>query len=781
MFSTVAHTQPIEIIRIEGTTHVDESEIREVIETRAGDDLSSPAVQRQIQDDIRAIWALGFFDDVQALQPDATNDVVFQVEEKSVIKELQYTGNEEFKAKRLNKELEFTGDERIFYSAQTAERFKTQLLTFYTEKAFPNTEISWETKTLEQPNAIAIVYSIKEGKKLPIEEIVFEGNNIISGKKLKKTIQTKESWWFIVKKHFDEAIAQDDINRIRLAYWNVGFLDVDITLAEPEEIDGGLRVKFIIEEGEPYTVGEIDITGNTMFSDEELLSNITLKPGDLFSFTTFRDDEMEMIQLYLGQGYIDTTVNPLEEQLYKDEKNKIVDIHIRLREAERKYLGKVEIQGVVTLEDGSVFPTEEGEFKTKDFVIERELELKEGEPLDWTKVIESDRNLVNLNFFESRPYPVKGQTNLLPGFKRKPIEGTNVENLLLQLEESQTGSLSFGGGLSTSFGPSVFATLTERNLFGYGVSGSIKGEFGKYRNSGTLSLYEPHLFNSDYSVDWDIYYINQEGYRGRRFDQERVGSTVMFGKELNDELTLLFGLKAERADITPDEGTRFDLKKDSIPKEYNLGENTTTSITFGFTHDARDFRLDPTSGTYTRATIELAGLTDNEFIKFRTLGNYYKQLFNKPVLALSAELELGHAYGDPGFIPIQERFFIGGANSVRGFDEGSIGESRIISYDDPSFGGFRTYLGGEAAFVANAELRFPLTEFLQLVGFVDMGSVWPEIGEIDPTDFRFSTGAGVRFRVPGLNAMIRLDFAVPLRKMDGDETEFFHFSFGQTF
>ncbi len=570
------------------------------------------------------------------------------------------------------------------------------------------------------------------------------------------------------------------MNRIKMAYWDIGYLDAKATKGPIEEIKGGLKINFMVEEGELYKTGNITVEGNTIFSSEELLAQMSLKPGDPFSAGQLTADELEMINMYRAQGYLDTRIPPIEEQFIKDQKNHIVDIHIPIKESSRKYLGKVEIQGVVILDDGTIVPTQEGEFKTKDFVIRREIELEEGEPLDWTKVVESDRNLVNLNFFKSRGLPVPGQTNLVPGFERRRTNDPNVENLLLRLEETQTGMLTFGGGFSTTFGPSVFATLSERNLFGYGVRGSITGELGKYRNRLLLNIFDPHIFNSDYSLDWDIYYIDREGYGGRTFDEERIGSSVTLGDEITDELTLLYGLKGELTDLSPESGNRYSLNRDTIPDVFNLGQNTTTSVLFGAVHDTRDFKIDPTSGHYDRATIELAGLTDNEFVKFQSESNYYHRLYKRLVLALSAELDLAHAYGDPGYIPLQERFFIGGARTVRGFDEGGIGPFADIRYENYP-GGFRTYLGGEAAFVGNAELRYPFTEIFQGVVFFDMGTNWPEIKDIDPSEFRYSTGLGLRVRIPGLNALLRLDFPVPLREFPEDDTQFLHFSFGQTF
>jgi outer membrane protein insertion porin family len=774
----------INSVRVEGNVHVNESEILAVVQTTVGDDFSLLPTKWKIRDDFYRIWDLGYFADmaVSRQQSGAGWDVFFQVVEKPLLADITYTGNSRYKKKKLDKEIGFSPKtDKIFFDEMVPDRFQQKILTYYTEQSFPNTKISWKIEEDKEANTVVLVYEIQEGERLPVREIVFQGNTVLNDKELKKHIQTKKSWWILVKHHYDDATADMDLDRIRMAYWNYGYLDAVVTKGPVDEISKGLSVTFLIEEGQPYKVNSISLEGNTIFSSEELKSQLTLSPGDTFSAATLRQNELAMLDRYREQGYLDTMFPSLESQLIKNQEDLLVDIQIPIKESSRKYLGDIKIQGVVVMEDGVIEPLEEGEFGTKEYVITREIDMEKGAPLDWTKVVKSDRELVNLNFFKSRPFPVPGQMNLIPGFQRQPTDDPNVEDLLLQLEEIQTGSITFGGGYSTSFGPSVFASIAENNLFGYGVRGSLTGEIGTYRNRFSIGLMEPYLFGSDFSADWSLYYRDLEGYGGRSFDEKRIGTSILFGYELSEELDFLFGLKAEQTDLSPDADHGFALNPATIPNVYNLGENTTTSLTFGFVHDLRDFKLNPSSGTYLRSTVELAGLTDNEFVKWRNTGHYYKQVYDRLILALSTEVNLAHAYGKPGFVPLQERFFVGGARSIRGFDEYGIGDFANIMYMDPAYGGFRSYLGGEAAWVNNVELRYGFSEIIQGVWFFDGGSNWPEIGDVDPSDFRFSTGLGLRIRVPGLNATLSLDFPYVLRKFDTDDTEFFHFSFGQTF
>lgn len=784
---TLATAQSIKAIRVEGVVHSPLERVLQVIETRVGDDLTSPATRWRINDDVRAVFALGVYNDVQADYEveDTEAVIIFRIDEKPRVNDTRYDGADRFNKRRLDRELEFDSSEVIFYDQLLAERYRQQLMDFYIKQSYPRTTIQTRAEPTADPSLVDLVFTIQEGERLPVKEIVFSGNTVLDDGNLKKNIQTKESWWFLIKREYNESVIQQDLRRLQIAYWDVGYLDVVIEEGPLEEIDGGLRVHFVIDEGEPYVLGGIIIEGNQIYSTEELLTRIASRPGDRFSFRKIQDDVVNMLNLYREQGFLDVQVPPITEVLDKDQANQVVNLWLPISEAPRKFLGMVEIEGVITLDDGTVAPVQEGEFKTREHVIRRELELEEGEPLDWTKVIKSDRNLVNTGFFKTRPFPIPGELNIMagerPGFERVPTADPEVENLRLQLEEAQTGHLSFGGGISTTFGPSLFATLGERNLFGYGVRGQITGEWGRYRNRVQLNLMEPYLFGSDISLDWDIYYIDRKAVGGRTFDEERIGTSFLFGYYLTDELRLLWGFKVENTDLNPERGSRFDLDPVSIPREFNLGNNMTTSVMAGFSYDTRDFRMDPTSGVYTRSMLEVAGLTDNEFVKFTQLANWYRELWERMVFAASTEFEIGHAYGDPGFLPLQERFFMGGARTVRGFREGSIGDFARIFYKDPTFGSFRSYLGGEAAHAVNLETRYSFTEVFQGVVFMDAGSVWHRIGDIDPTDYRVSAGLGLRVRIPYLNAIIRFDFPFVLRKFSEDETEFFHFSFGQTF
>ena len=396
----VAEAAEIVNVSIEGLVHVNAQAVLEVIQSTPGDDHGSKATAVRIRDDFRAIWALGYFKDITAVYEPVEGgyNLVFQVVEKPLVSEFRYRGNTEYKKKKLDEELGVRGG-RFFFDEEIAAAFKQKLFNFYKEKSFPNTTIEWTVESYDKTNTAVLIFEIDEGERLPLKTIEFEGNTVLPDKAIKKVIQTKESFWFITKRHYDETIAQNDLNMIRYAYSDIGYLDAKAEIGPVETVDGGLKVTFVIDEGAPYTVGNLSVQGNTIYTDNELLQALEFRPGELFSMSQLQTNRIDMLNVYRGQGYLDTQIQIDNKS---DSINHVVDILFIVIEGSRKHLGKVELQGVVTLDDGSVIPTQEGEFRTKDFVILREIELEEGDPLDWTQVIESDRNLINLNFFDQK-------------------------------------------------------------------------------------------------------------------------------------------------------------------------------------------------------------------------------------------------------------------------------------------------------------------------------------------------------------------------------------------
>jgi len=758
--------------------------IAQAIHAKAGEDYRA-ALRPLLREDIRRIMATGKIVDVNVVREPVPGGIrlIYHVWEKPILVGLQFEGNDEIDDKRLRRELGWDKSSRVFVDEDLMESYKQKLLSLYEDRSFPRTTISVEEEPQATPFESVLIFQIKEGKQLPLRRLDILGNNEYSDREIRKRMQTKKSWWFF-KRDYVEATMKQDLETIRNMYLDRGYLDVEVTKEGPYEEGKGLGVSVKIAEGPRYRLGDVSVKGNEIFTDEEILDEFSLNKGDFYSEGTVQLDLLDVLNMHRSQGNYFTRIR---KNLNKREDAYIVDVEVTIQESERLHLGEIEIQGVTRMEGtNELILLEEDEFVTKDFVILREIKLESGEVLDWSKVIEADRRLVNLNYFKSRPYPRPDVLNLDPGFS-EPLPRTDdptVADLLLQLEEVRTGLITFGGSYNTTFGPGAFVEYSKRNLFGRGQEVRTLVEFGGLRDRFSVEFLEPYLFGSEYAFRSTAYYYDIDSYGGREFTEERYGLETILSHPLWEHSRYSIGLKAEEADIEIFDERRTDVV--SAPEIYDSGRNTTTSVTFGLSRDTRDFRANPTSGTFSRASLELAGLADNEFAKLIAETNWYHSLTEKLVLALSGETRLAEPFGGDDYLPLQERFWIGGANTVRGFESGTLSERDTVirRYFYSELGlierSREIWLGSEAALIGKAELRYPFFDILQGVAFVDSGAGYSEIGEIDPSELRFSTGVGVRVDLP-IGAMIRLDYAVPIKLEDEDEEENFHFSFGQSF
>jgi outer membrane protein insertion porin family len=768
---------------IEGTVHVDPAEIAKVIQIKAGQDYRV-GLQVLLRDDVRRIMSLGYFIDANVERDPVPGGMrlIYHVYEKPILVGMRFVGNKELSDKKLRQHLGWDEKSRVFMDKHRSEAYRKSLLQLYEDRAYPRTTIATELEDQETPFETVAVFTITEGKQLPLRRLTFEGNKEYSDRQIRKRIKTKPTW-LIFKRDYVEVAMKEDLKIIRNMYVDRGYLDAEVTQEGPVEEEKGLGVTIKIVEGARYRLGQTSVVDNQIFSNDEILSQFTLKEGEFYSEGTVQKDLLSILNLYRNQGYYFTRVG---RQLAQRSEEAIVDVTIAIREAERLHFGSVEIQGVTRMKDTQeIIPLKPEEFSTKDYVILREVKLKPGDVLDWSKILDADRRLVNLRYFKSREFPVAGTLNLNPGFS-DPLpreDDPTVADLLLQLEEVQTGAVMFGGSYNTTFGPGAFVQLDKRNLFGRGKDLSTILEFGKIRDRLSVQLMEPYLLGTEYSLDTELRYRNIDPYGGRMFSEESIGLQTTLSHPFLEHSRYFIGLRAQESDVSVEE-RRLEVVR--VPDLYDSGQNTTTSLILGLARDTRDFRANPTRGTYNRATMELAGLADNNFVKIIGESNYYRSLTGKLVLALSGEADFAQPFGGDDFLPLQERFWIGGANSVRGFEEGTLTEHDTITRRRfyPALGIVEhtrdIWLGSEAAILGKAELRYPFFDILQGVVFIDSGAGYTEIGEIDPSELRFSAGVGIRVNLP-IGAMIRLDYAVPLKTEPGDEEQNFQFSAGQAF
>lgn len=543
--------------------------------------------------------------------------------------------------------------------------------------------------------SLNIVEAENQGK---ITAIVVEGNENIS----KDLIISQ------ISSNLGDVFSKESIEKDVKAIYELGyFKDVRVKL---ESFREGYKVVFVVVENLPLK--EINITGNTVVSKEEMREVMVLREGQIFCQKILKNDLDRISQLYKDRGYLLINIKDINF----DEEGKL---WINISEGR---LEKIVI---------------EGNDKTKEKVITREINIKHGDLFDFEKVKKSLQKIYNLGYFEDVT------------MKLDPGSEEDVVVLVIKVIEKNTGKFGIGAGYNSEEGIMGFASIEEINLFGGGQKAEAKLELGG-RTTYKLSFLEPWLANTPTSLGFDIYdtKLHQEDKEGgeiiAEYDEVKLGGRLIFGRRISDSINLGLELKTERVN--------YDLISGTLPEDTN--EGLTNSLMPTFSYDTRDNVFDPTSGWYHSISIEKAGGFlggDYEFTKYNlTLRAYFSTDFFKDIFnigglkKISDNLSEGvlafRAMGGMADtdLPSFAEYQVGGMNTVRGYDLGEF--------------------SGDKSLVFNAEFRFPLAENFQAVLFVDWGQAWDIEESIAIADLKFGRGVGVRFDTP--IGPIRLDYGI---------------------
>jgi outer membrane protein insertion porin family len=534
-------------------------------------------------------------------------------------------------------------------------------------------------------------------------------------------------------------------------YDDIGYLDVEVEPKLDYKDDGTtLDVTFQINEGSLYKVGDVTVTGNLVLPEKDVRSKISLKPGSPFSVRAVRNDTANIRQYYFQYGYLNAVIN-VERNLNQSTGN--IDLMIGIDAKDVVYVGKIEIKG---------------NQKTREIIVRREIRVYPGEKFNGEKIKRSKERIYNLGFFES------------VSFDTEPTEVPNIQNLIVTVKETKTGEFSFGGGYSSVDMLVGFVEITQRNFdilnfpsfTGGGQNLGIKAELGMVRNNFNVSWTDPWILGFPYLFGFDAYRTshNQSGDLGWMYDEVRTGGDLRLGKEITDRLYAMATYKLEDVDITNVVSSASQAIKDEE------GSNWISSLLLELTYDARDNIYNPTNGFLVNGTLEDAGgifFGDKNFVKGTGTVALYHTFFEKVVLELKGRGGLVGPYGDSAKVPVYERFYAGGQNTIRGYKERRIGPR------DP---GSNEPVGGEAILIGNAEVTFPVFEkVIKGAIFYDVGNVWETTQDfMKLNDLKSGAGLGVRVKTPV--GPVRVDWGYPL-SANYDKSDYgeFYFSMSRGF
>ncbi len=736
-------------VTVEGTITIAKETCLARLQTRP----ATPYTNSVVSEDIRRLYALGYFTDVRVeSQPlEGGVRVVFRVKEKPAVTAIEVDGHQFFRKEKLLQIMELSPGK--LYDPRTAKDGVDKLKAEYLRQGYAKAEIATTVQVNEATNQATLYVAVDEGPRMRITKILVEGNLAFSDNKIRSLLKTKRRFLFS-SGVFNAQTLDEDLERVRVFYRQQGYEDIQATsevLTAPR--GDALYVYLKLQEGLQHRVGEIAIAGTVLFPERELRTVLRLKPGSVFNPDGLQGDLRAIKQYYGDRGYINADVAP-ETQL--DPSTKRVNLTYRITENELVYVNRIEIRG---------------NLHTKDVVVRRELRIWPGQAFNGQQIRHSIERLNNLGFFE--------EVNV----DTEPTTTHDHEDLIVDVKEAKTGSFSFGGGFSSVDRLVGMVEVEQRNFdwqnapsfTGAGEDLRFRTEIGTVRRYFDLAFTEPWMLGYPVSFGIDGFYRTQLRSRslGLAYQDKRRGAGLRLGKELTETLRLDGSYQFFRTTISDvvDEASA-DLKAEQ-------GTNDISVVGLGLGWDTRDNRFEPTKGAYLFGSGDLAGglfQGSRDFYRLQAGGSYYWPHLDRFVLESRIRAGIVNQYGNSEQVPIFERFFAGGSNTIRGYRERRVGPLDANT-NDP-IGGEATALGTleEVMTIVRDERSKPI---LKGALFIDTGDVWRSTSDFGSS---LKTGVGVGVRVTTPVGPLRLDLGFPMNDVTNEKRKpRFHFNLSPSF
>ena len=724
-------------IIIKGNRRIESAAILTAVRVKIGEPLS----MERVDGDIRAIFKLGYFQDVEVETEKSEKGVVlvYKVKERPVIQEVRITGNKEISTEKIREALDLK--QGAIYSAKDMARGVKKVKKLYTDDGYYLTEVNATTEKRSDTEML-VHLSVTEDKKVLIEKIRFEGNVAFSEKKLKKVMETGERWflsWLTGAGTYKEDLLRNDVALITDHYYNNGYINVKV--GEPK-VDllpdkSGLVVTIGITEGDQFNTGAIDFKGELLVGKEELAKKVKLKTGEIFSRAVLRDDISTLTDFYGDGGFAFANVNPI---IQPDPVKKILSITFDFEKGQKVYIDRINIQGNT---------------KTRDKVVRREMKIAEGDVYGTTLLKQSKKRLMDTGYFEEA---------IISTPKGSARDKLNVN---VDVKEKPTGSFSVGGGYSTLDGLVGQASVGQSNFLGLGLKANLGASVGTKSQTYNLGVTDPYFLDTKWTVGGDIYRTERTFHD---FIRRVTGGDIKGGYPLSETLTTMVVYRFEAKKITSEsQGMIDNITLGLMPAP--VTNSTTSSVTFSLNRNTTDYHPDPTKGMINSISFEVAGLGGtNRFVRY--VGNTMIFIPLKWGTVLTVRGEVGQIIGIGQDIPIDERFYLGGINTLRGYGGRTVSPYLQSTVNLPDVNGYRylveniTYTGGTTESFINTDFVFPLIKEAKLKGvvFFDIGNAADGFGNTFSRPLA-SYGAGVRWVSP--MGPLRIEYGIPLNPRYG--------------
>jgi outer membrane protein insertion porin family len=761
-------------IEVEGTRRVESEAVRGAISTKVG----QPLDEAKVDADVRAVMKLGFFADVAVEQRGDPRrpTLVYRVAEKPAVGEVKLEGNEELSRDDLK---DLLAEIKVFSILDPAavKRTARKIQDKYVEKGFYLAEV--DSRIVDRPdNQVGVTFVVQEHAKVQVKSISFLGNEHVPRADIEPYMQTREGGWLsfiLAGGTYKEDAFQRDLQAVQFVYQDRGYVTAKVhkptvSLSPDKRF---LYITIRVEEGEQYTIGQIDYSGELLYPKQRLGELTRSRSGEIFSRSKVGRDLQALADLYKDDGYAYANVNPLTRL---DAKTRIIDLTYDVQPGLKVRFERIEVAGNV---------------KTRDKVIRREMRIYEGELYSQTGINVSKARVNALGFFEK----VEITTS----------KGSADDKMVAKVEvkEKSTGTFQIGAGFSSYENFILTGQIAQNNFFGWGTTLSLQVQWSSVRQLGQIQYVDPYFLDTRWTFAFDVY--AQEGLYAT-FTRRAVGGSLTWGYELAG-LEQWWPAASKLEDVRvfatyTNEYIRVTPNGFEVPLANRFRSGTTSALRLSLQVDRRDNRLFPTAGYYGSVSAEFAppllapeglfGTGVNLFTRYTTDFRYYRPLW----LGLVARLRLATgfigAWDQSHPVPISELYYVGGINSVRGYRIFSIApQERIACAFDPRTNTCLTPTGGNKQLVANAELEVPIADKVGIRGvvFFDAGNAFSPGQWKDPAvplSLYKSWGFGLRWVSP--LGPLRFEWGFPLnRRKDPFTGEFidrssdFQFTIGTFF
>jgi len=745
--------EPIATLKIEqyGGDKLPEEQFRYQLQQKEGAEFDP----QQAAEDVKRLYSTGLVSGVShTVSRDSSGGLVltYKVRLKPVVSKVIFEGNQKFTDRQLMTDLtvyagEPLNDTRLTESANALRKF-------YNDKGYYQATVQPVVET-EPDGRMAVIFKINEHLREKLEGVSFENNTVYPSIQLRYSIANQP--WPIINRLFEigllnESEIEADKARLRALYWEKGYLDFkvdDVIIEQDEEDPEYVRLNFVLDEGEPYTVTGCKTSGNSAFSSEVLTPLIVLEPGTIFNSLKEEESAKNIRDFYGTFGYADVSVRPIHRTSVEDH---TVEVIFDIYEGRKYAIEQIDITGNKI---------------TQERVIRRELAVLEGDPLDTTRVEASRQRLLGMGYFSR--VDATTQAGAAPDTRR----------VVFDVEEKDPYTFRIGGGWSDSDSLAGMIEFSNNNFDIANPSQLFRGGGQRFRIQSIVGL-ERYNFNVDFTEPWlfDIpLRLDVSGYGNyveyEHWNEERLGAKVSLTKRIFENIdpfnSVSIGYKFEYVVV------RGFSRHASSYLHHQGAHDLVSQLNIMLNRDTRDNLLEPTSGYQTSlfAAFAPSGLGSTEsFYRLEGRGSVYYSFFDKAIVWMAG----GHIGVVDSLnnhnVPIYERYFLGGGESLRGFPYRSVSPTDSNGWN----------IGGNSMLLLTTEVTHPIIGFIRGAVFCDAGGVWGRAYNYDMGRINVGVGYGLRIKVPVLNAPIKLDLAYPIvnRERKVKNTLRFHFNVGFT-